>query len=136
MRTWRNLVIGPSLEALAGMDGEIWTGKFGFTLLRPVDVQFLASVRYWRPLALIDLALGLGVLLTATVRLGSTLTVPQVAGFTVTLCAGLVILYAISLAFSALVLWSPGYLFAWLFNALFRWHVTRSGCTPAGCAWS
>ena len=38
----RGLFIGPSLEALAGMDGEIWTGTFDFTLLRPVDAQFLA----------------------------------------------------------------------------------------------
>ena len=44
----RNLFIGPSLEALAGMDGEVWTGTFDFTLLRPIDVQFLASVRHWQ----------------------------------------------------------------------------------------
>ena len=50
----RGLFIGPSLEALAGMDGEVWTGKLDFTLLRPVNVQFLASFRRWRPFALVD----------------------------------------------------------------------------------
>jgi ABC-2 type transport system permease protein len=35
----RNLFIGPSLNALAGLDGEIWTGRFDFTLLRPVDTS-------------------------------------------------------------------------------------------------
>src|SRR5512135_2371810 len=27
----RSLFIGPSLEALAGMDGEVWSGKLDFT---------------------------------------------------------------------------------------------------------
>ncbi len=116
----RSLFIGPSLEALAGMDGEIWTGKFDFTLLRPVDTQFLSSVRYWRPLALIDLVLGLGVLGTAIVQVGASVTLARLAAFLLALTAGVTILYAILLAFSALVLWSPGFLFTWLFNSLFQ----------------
>jgi len=116
----RQLFIGPSLEALAGMDGEIWSGTFDFTLIRPVDVQFLASVRHWRPLALLDLALGLGVLITAALRMGATVTAVDVIAFVITLMAGLVILYAILLAFAGLVFWSPGFLFTWLFNALFQ----------------
>ena len=116
----RNLFIGPSLDALAGMDGEIWTGKFDFTLLRPVDVQFLASLRYWRPLALIDLALGLGVLATAVARLGHALTAAHLALFLVTLGAGVTVVYAVLLAFTALVLWSPGFFFTWAFDAVFQ----------------
>ncbi len=116
----RNLFIGPSLESLAGMDGEVWTGQFDFTLLRPVDVQFLASFRHWRPMALLDLMLGLGVLVTAAVQLGHTLTAANILAFIVALVAGLTILYALLLAFSALVFWSPGFLFTWLFNALFQ----------------
>jgi len=116
----RRLFIGPSLEALAGMDGEIWTGKFDYTLLRPVDVQFLASVRLWQPLALLDLVLGGGVLIAAGVRLGHTMTFADVLSFLVALASGVAILYAILLAFSALVFWSPGFLYTWLFNALFQ----------------
>ncbi len=116
----RGLFIGPSLEALAGMDGEVWTGRFDFTLLRPVDVQFLASFRYWRPLALLDLVLGLGVLGAAVVQLGQTLTLMNLLAFLVALTAGLLTLYAILLAFSAMVFWSPGFLFTWLFDALFQ----------------
>jgi ABC-2 type transport system permease protein len=115
----RRLFIEPSLDSLVGLDGEIWSGRFDFTLLRPVDVQFLASVRYWRPLALIDLALGMGVLGTAVIWL-RTLTPVRVVAFVVTLGAGLVILYATLLAFTALVLWNPGFLFTWLFNAFFQ----------------
>jgi ABC-2 type transport system permease protein len=116
----RRLVIGPSLEALAGMDGEIWSGNFDFTLLRPVNVQFLASVRYWHPLALIDLFLALGVLAVAILRLGTTLSWLRIGAFLITLGAAVTVLYAILLAFSALVLWSPGFLFTWLFNAFFQ----------------
>jgi ABC-2 type transport system permease protein len=116
----RNLFIGPSLDALAGMDGEMWTGRFDFTLLRPVDPQFLASFRYWRPLALIDLALGLGVLGVGVSQLHQSLTFLHLLAFLVTLIAGVTILYAILLAFSALVLWSPGFLFTWVFDALFQ----------------
>ncbi len=114
------LFIGPSLESLAGMDGEIWSGKFDFTLLKPVDVQFLASVRYWHPLALVDLALALGVIGVSMAQLHTTLTLARLAAFVVALFAGMAILYAILLALSALVLWSPGFLFTWLFNAFFQ----------------
>jgi ABC-2 type transport system permease protein len=116
----RNLVIGPSLEALAGMDGEIWSGRFDYTLLRPVDAQFTASFRHWRPLALIELVLGLGVLGTAVIRLGQSPTTGDLAAFLVALAAGVTILYAVLLALSALVLWSPGFLFTWIFDAVFQ----------------
>ena len=45
----RNLVFGPSLDGLAGLDGSIWKGTFDFTLLRPVHTQLIASFQRWRP---------------------------------------------------------------------------------------
>ncbi len=116
----RGLAIGPSLEALAGMDGEVWSGRLDFTLLRPVDTQFLASLRHWRPLALADLALGLAVLVLATQQLGQTLTLIRLLSFGLALVAGLTILYALLLAFAGLVFWSPGFLFTWIFDAFFQ----------------
>ena len=116
----RGLFIGPSLEALSGLGGEIHSGQFDFTLLRPVDVQFLASFRYWRPLALIDLLLGLGVLGTAVIQLEGALTLARLATFLIALGAGVTILYAILLAFTGLVFWSPGFLFTWVFNGVFQ----------------
>jgi ABC-2 type transport system permease protein len=41
--------------------------------------------------------------------------------------AGVAILYAILLAFAALVFWSPGFLFTWLFDGLFQ-----MACSPVG----
>ena len=116
----RGLFIGPSLEALAGMDGEVWTGKLDFTLLRPVDVQFQASFRQWRPLALLDLGLGLGVLSVAVFQLEQTLTVFLVTQFLVALFLSVLILYAILLVFAGLVFWSPGFLFTWIFDGIFQ----------------
>ncbi len=116
----RALFMGPSLEALAGMDGQVWTGQFDFTLLRPVDTQFLASVGRWRLFALVDLALGLGVLAIALSRLSQALTAVRLVSFMVALGAGVTILYAILLAFTALVFWSPGFLFTWVFDGLFQ----------------
>lgn len=116
----QRLFISPSLEALAGMDGEIWTGKLDFTLLRPVDVQFQASLRYWQPFALVDLLLGLGVVGIAVSHLESPIGFAHLLNFGFTLGLGLVMLYAILLFFSGLVFWSPGFLFTWIFNGVFQ----------------
>lgn len=116
----RSLFIGPGLEALAGMDGEIWSGAFDYTVLRPVNTQFLVSVRKWRVFALFDLLLGLGVLSAAVARLQVTLSLVQVGAFLMSLLAGVLILYAILLSFAALIFWSPGVLFTWIFDGLFQ----------------
>jgi ABC-2 type transport system permease protein len=116
----RRLFIGPSLETLAGMDGEVWSGKLDYTLLRPIDIQFQATFRYWQPLALIDLFLGFGVLGIAMAQLGQTLTLVRLVAFLVTLFFGVTTLYAVLLAFAGLVFWSPGFLFTWIFDSLFQ----------------
>jgi len=116
----RGLFIGPSLDALAGMDGEVWTGKLDFTLLRPVDVQFQASFRHWRPFRLLDLVLGFGVLVTASLRLGRSVTSSELLAFLISLLIGMLILYAILLIFTGLVFWSPGFLFTWVFDGIFQ----------------
>ncbi len=116
----RSLFLGPSLEALAGMDGEVWTGQFDFTLLRPVDTQFLASLRKWNPFALFDLVLGLGVLGAAVAQLSQALTAARLITFVVTLGSGVTILYAILLAFTGLVFWSPGVLFTWVLDGILQ----------------
>lgn len=116
----RGLFIGPGLEALAGLDGEIWSGKFDFTVLRPVNIQFLVSLYKWRLFAFFDLLLGLGVLAVAGIWLGYTLSAWQLLTFLLALFAGVLILYAILLAFAGLVFWSPETLFTWMFNGIFQ----------------
>jgi ABC-2 type transport system permease protein len=116
----RSLVIGPGFESLAGMDGEIWSGNFDFTVLRPVNTQFLVSVRKWRLFAVFDLFLGFGVLVAAVTQMQVTLAPAQVVAFLLALSVSILILYAILLAFTALVFWSPEVLFTWIFNSVFQ----------------
>lgn len=116
----RGLFIGPSLDALVGIEGEVLLGKFDYTLLRPVNTQFLASLRHWRLFALIDLSLGVGVLVSALVSSGQELSIGRMLVFMAALLAGVVTLYAILLAFTALVFWSPGMMFTWIFDGIFQ----------------
>lgn len=116
----RGLFISPSFDSLSGMDGEIWTGAFDFTILRPVNPQFFASFRKWRLFALLDLVLGVGVLVAAVIQLGVALSVWQILLFLFMLVVGMSILYAILLIFAALIFWSPGVLFTWVFDGLFQ----------------
>ena len=116
----RGLFISPSLESVAGMDGEIWQGTFDFTMLRPVDKQFLISFRHWRIFALFDLVLAVGVLGTAIHLMGTSLSLGVIISFLITLLAGTGLLYAALLAFSALVFWNSGFLFTWIINDLFQ----------------
>ncbi len=116
----RGLFISPSFDSLSGMDGEIWSGAFDFSILRPVNAQFFASFRKWRLFALLDLVLGVGVLVAAVIQLGVVLSVWQVLFFLFMLVVGMSILYAILLIFAALIFWSPGVLFTWVFDGLFQ----------------
>jgi ABC-2 type transport system permease protein len=127
----RGLVFGPSLETMAGMDGEVWTGRLDYTLLRPVNTQFLASFRVWNLYALLDLALGLGVLVLAVVQTGQSVPAGQWVSFVLALAAAVGTLYAIMLAFSALVFWFPGVLFTWIFNSIFQMARYPVGLYPS-----
>ncbi|GAP20742.1 ABC-type uncharacterized transport system, permease component [Leptolinea tardivitalis] len=126
----RGLFIGPGLDALAGMDGEIWAGKFDFVLLRPLNTQALVSLRKWRLFSLFDLLLGLGVFILALAKMQTVLSAWQIFSFVIALFSGLVILYAILLIFSALVFWSPGVLFTWVFDGLFQMARYPMGMYP------
>ena len=116
----RTLFIGPSLDALAGMDGAIWRGTFDFVLLRPVHTQFFVSVQRWQPLALFDLLLGLSVLGIAIRQLGQQLTISQLITFLVTLFIGVTILYSLLLALSSLLFLGPPFFYTWLFDAMLQ----------------
>lgn len=116
----RRLFIGPGLDSLAGLTGDLWTGRLDFTLLRPVNTQFLVTFREWRFLALIDLAVGAGVVAYGVRGAGGSPGAGQVAAFAVALGAGIVVLYAMLLAFTALVFWSPGLMLTWVFGGVMQ----------------
>lgn len=115
----RGLFIGPSLDALAGIGQEIWNGNFDFSLLKPVPVQFLVSIRFWNFYALLDLLFGMGVLAFA-IHQANHIIVINLLLFLPALISAVVILYSLLLAFTALTFWSPGFLFTWVFDSLFQ----------------
>ncbi len=43
----KNIVIGPSMNKLGGLDGEIENGTFDYTLLKSISTQYYVSVREW-----------------------------------------------------------------------------------------
>lgn len=127
----RGLFIGPSLDMLVGMGQEVASGNFDFTLLRPVDTQFLITFRRWQLLALVDLGLGVGVLVAAFAQGGAAPDAGQVLAFLLAFLSGMTALYAILLALTALVFWSPGMFFTWVFDALFQLARYPVGIYPA-----
>jgi ABC-2 type transport system permease protein len=130
MGALRGLFIGPSLEMLAGLGQEIITGSFDFALLRPVNTQFLVTFRKWRPLALVDLALGVGVIVAAVLRAPQPVNALNLLAFFFALLAALVTLYAVLLALTALVFRSPGLLLTWVFDAVFQLARYPAGIYP------
>lgn len=97
-----NLVIQPSLSQL--MEA-IRTGSFDFTLTKPVDAQLLASsqsVEIWK---VIDIGVGMALLLSALVRLGSTVALEHLLAFALTLLAGGAMIYSLLLMMATLTFW-------------------------------
>jgi len=109
------------------MDGEVWTGKLDYTLLRPINIQFLVSLRYWRLFALFDLTLALVVLGAGITRAGMAANLSTLTGALVVFPYSSIrqhhVVYAFLLFFSALVFISAGVLFTWVFDALYQWRV-------------
>ena len=80
----------------------------------------MASFSHWRPLALIDLALAAGVMALAVSQLIQVMAVAHLLAFLLTLAAGMVTLYAIMLALTALIFWAPRFLISWVFDGVFQ----------------
>ncbi len=74
----------------------------------------LITFRAWRPLAVFNLILGLAVVAYAVRGLGEVPTTAKVAAFALAMLAAVVTLYAVLLAFTALVFWSPGLMLTWV----------------------
>jgi ABC-2 type transport system permease protein len=114
----RALFLTPSLAMLAGMDGELWDGRFDYTLLKPVPVRFHVSLRRWSPLALLDVALGVGVLVFALSRLGEAWQWERVLVFLGLLASGLVLMYALMLILASFAFWYLGTPLLWILDSV------------------
>lgn len=104
----KNLFMGPSLESLAGMDGELWTGGFDLTLIKPIQTQFYVSTRYWSPMTLFDVVVGIGVIVLGVLQKGEATSLLSSLLFLLAICNALIILYSILLLLSSLAFWYAG----------------------------
>ncbi len=114
----RSVFLSPSLSLLAGMDGELWDGRFDYTLLKPVPVRFHISVRQWSPLAAVDVLLGLCVLGYAVSALGLVWDPGRMLLFLVILGSGLVLLYALMLMLASFAFWYLGTPLLWILDSV------------------
>ena len=96
------LVIQPGMEDLIS---SVRDGSLDFLLTKPEDAQLLVSVHRVEIWKLIDVALGLGVLVTAIIRLGEKVGAGQAAYFAVMVTAGAAIIYSFWLILATLSFW-------------------------------
>jgi ABC-2 type transport system permease protein len=113
------LVITPSLGSIAGLDGDLWTGRFDFTLLKPLPAQFYVSFRKWIPWALVDVLVSMVVLGFALGQL-KTPTIYDAALFLAALLTALIIVYALLLLLSSAAFWYLGTPLMWIYDSLMQ----------------
>ncbi|HVU66629.1 MAG TPA: ABC-2 family transporter protein [Ktedonobacteraceae bacterium] len=85
--------------------GEIRLGTLDFTLLKPVDAQFLVSTRRLEVWKISDVLLGSGVLIIALINLGVTLDWIRLLAFVLMLGAGSLLIYCFWLMLATCAFW-------------------------------
>jgi ABC-2 type transport system permease protein len=116
----RGLAIGPSLESLSGLDGDLWTGQFDFTLLKPLPAQFQVSFRNWSLWSLFDIALAVALILISVSETAGALTLTGALAFTASLLVSLLLVYSILLILGSAAFWYLGTPLMWIFDSLIQ----------------
>jgi ABC-2 type transport system permease protein len=99
-------LIGFAIEPnMSRVLSDIHQGTFDFVLTKPADSQLLSSVRQFHLWRLVDAAVGLGVIVWGLIRLDGHLGVAEIAGFAVTLVAGMILIYCLWLMVTAGAFW-------------------------------
>ncbi len=84
---------------------DIRTGALDYVLLRPVDSQFLASLRRIVLIESFDIVLGLGLAAIGVWKLSGTLPLERLAAFVLMLALAVTIVYSIWLTLGTLSFW-------------------------------
>jgi ABC-2 type transport system permease protein len=95
-------VIQPGMEQFIT---SVRDGRLDYKLTKPEDAQLLVSIQRINIWSLIDIALGLGVLITALIWLGERVGILQAAEFILMLLAGSIIIYSFFLILATLSFW-------------------------------
>jgi ABC-2 type transport system permease protein len=99
-------LIGFAVEPnMARVMAEVHLGTFDYVLTKPVDSQLLASLREFRLWRLTDVVVGAAVMTWGLTGLDAPVSISDVAGFALTLVAGMVMVYCVWLAVTAGAFW-------------------------------
>jgi len=116
-------LIAPNMRQLLE---DVRQGTLDFALLKPVDSQFLVSVRQFVVWRLADVVLGLALAIYASLQLAHQVSLPQTLLFTMMLLCGAVIVYAFWLLLTTTAFW-----FTRLENLeMIFWNLFESGRYP------
>lgn len=97
-----NMVLQPSLQRFME---DVRQGTLDFTLTKPEDAQWLASVREVQVWKLVDVTVGLVILVVALSQLGRGVSVFTALEFGFTLLTGMVIVYSFLLILATCSFW-------------------------------
>ncbi|MDX2112057.1 MAG: ABC-2 family transporter protein [Verrucomicrobiota bacterium] len=95
-------IIQPSLQKFME---DVRGGTLDFLLLKPVEPQWLVSVRQVQVMQLANVLLGAVVITVALMRMGTAITIAHTAAFLLALTLGLIIVYCFWLMLATLVFW-------------------------------
>ena len=118
IRSLRNLFIAPSLDALAGIYGELWRGGFDYTLLKPIPVQLYVSIRNWSPLVIIDIISSIVIITVAVYHVSLPITPLVLLKFLFAILISVIILYSIMLILASVAFWWLGTPMLWILDSL------------------
>ncbi len=121
----KDIVIGPGLESLSGLSGELWTGLFDYTLLKPLPIQFYVSFRKWSIWSVINILIA--VVIIAISRFGDfgmQAATAHTSGsfllFLFTILISLVLIYSILLILASAAFWYLGTPLMLIFDGLIQ----------------
>lgn len=121
MQGIKGLVIGPSLDSLSGLSGELWTGLFDFTLLKPIPVQFHVSFRKWSLWSVVDIAIAVGIIIFSVFKFNSgfsNFTFGSYLLFPASILISLLLIYSVLLLLASAAFWYLGTPLMWIFDSL------------------
>lgn len=121
----KDIVIGPGLESLSGLSGELWTGLFDYTLLKPLPIQFYISFRKWSLWSVINISIAAVIIAISRFGgFGMQAASVQTAGsfplFLFTIMISLVLIYSILLILASAAFWYLGTPLMWIFDGLIQ----------------
>ncbi|MBI3522829.1 MAG: ABC-2 family transporter protein [Chloroflexi bacterium] len=97
-----DLIFRPSVERLME---QVRLGTLDYALLKPINSQFIVTLRHMRLIQLANVALGLVIAVAGVVRLGEGLGALDVLAFIVALATGFVLVYCLLLVIATLSFW-------------------------------